>query len=151
MTTEIPFTYAQQLLLGLEQAVPGSVLNSTFIVRAAYRVAHEVDAGAGARERVTSARLACTCVTSGSTGTPKPVTVSRAALAWSTGARPTAQRRSPGSCSARPTRSTARLPGSTGRRPAAAGWSLADAFGALGTVIFAGETCPPALVGEHYG
>ncbi|MEU8322438.1 condensation domain-containing protein [Nonomuraea sp. NPDC048881] len=45
MTTEIPFTYAQQLLLGLEQAVPGSVVNSTFIVRAAYRVAHEVDAG----------------------------------------------------------------------------------------------------------
>ncbi|MFI7416139.1 condensation domain-containing protein [Nonomuraea sp. NPDC049684] len=45
MTTEIPFTYAQQLLLGLEQAVPGSVLNSTFIVRAAYRVPHEVDAG----------------------------------------------------------------------------------------------------------
>lgn len=45
MTTEIPFTYAQQLLLGLEQAVPGSVVNSTFIVRAAYRVEHEVDAG----------------------------------------------------------------------------------------------------------
>ncbi|GAA3158491.1 MULTISPECIES: condensation domain-containing protein [Nonomuraea] len=43
MTTEIPFTYAQQLLLGLELAVPGSVLNPAFIVRAAYRVAHDLD------------------------------------------------------------------------------------------------------------
>jgi hypothetical protein len=43
MTTQVPFTYAQQLLVGLEQAVPGSVLNSTFIVRAAYRIEHEVD------------------------------------------------------------------------------------------------------------
>ncbi|MGW4409441.1 amino acid adenylation domain-containing protein [Nonomuraea sp. NPDC004702] len=137
----------------------------------------------------TSARLAYTCFTSGSTGTPKPVTVSRAALAWSTGAR-LAHYAAPVTgfllCSSisfdssvagiywtlacggrlvipsqRPSDLAAVARFAVEHRPShllmvpsfyglALRNGLADAFGSLGTVIVAGETCPPALVGEHY-
>ncbi|GAA3158501.1 amino acid adenylation domain-containing protein [Nonomuraea salmonea] len=135
------------------------------------------------------ARLAYTCYTSGSTGTPKPVTISRAALAWSTSARLTYYP-SPVTgfllCSSisfdssvagiywtlasggtlvipsqRPSDLAAAARFAAQHRPShllmvpslyglALRNGLADAFGSLDTVIVAGETCPPALVGAHY-
>jgi condensation enzyme len=41
--TRAPLTYAQQLVLRLERAVPGSVLGPRFLVRAAYTVRHGID------------------------------------------------------------------------------------------------------------
>lgn len=137
----------------------------------------------------TGARLAYTCFTSGTTGTPKPVTVSRAALAWSTSAR-LAYYPTPVTgfllCSSisfdssvagiywtlasggtlvipgqRPSDLAALARFAAEHRPShllmvpslyglALRNGLAEAFASLDTVIVAGETCPPALVGAHY-
>ncbi|MEV4571448.1 amino acid adenylation domain-containing protein [Nonomuraea sp. NPDC049419] len=144
---------------------------------------------AGAPVPAGPARLAYTCYTSGSAGPPKPVTISRAALAWSTSARLTYYP-SPVTgfllCSSisfdssvagiywtlasggtlvipsqRPSDLAAAARFAAEHRPShllmvpslyglALRNGLADAFGSLGTVIVAGETCPPALVGAHY-
>ncbi|MBB5872711.1 hypothetical protein F4553_006145 [Allocatelliglobosispora scoriae] len=41
--TQAPLTYAQQLVLRLEQGTPGSVLGPRFLVRVAFTVRHEID------------------------------------------------------------------------------------------------------------